>query len=89
MAWLLAHLSEFSAVGAVVVFFWGIWTYLDQRRRESDQRGRESSERQFEMYHRLVKELVSPDDKTQATWIDRQGAVVFELRHFPRSRKEC
>ncbi|MBV9762857.1 MAG: hypothetical protein JO340_20020 [Acidobacteriaceae bacterium] len=36
--------------------------------------------RQFEIYHRLIKELVEPNDK--GTYIDRQCAVVFELRRF-------
>lgn len=77
LAWLLAHTAALSAFGAAVAFVWSIAKYLMQR-------GRESRERQFKTYHRLVKELVSPDPATGSTWIDRQAAVVFELRHFPR-----
>jgi hypothetical protein len=32
----------------------------------------------------LLKELVSPDEKTAATRVDWQVAVVFELRNFER-----
>ena len=49
-----------------------------------DQRRRESNERQFEAYHKLIKELVSPDSDSGVMWIQRQAAVIFELRHFPR-----
>ena len=77
LAWLLAHTAALSAFGAASAFVWSIAQFLLQRRRES-------RERQFETYHRLVKELVSPDPGTGTTWIDRQAAVVFELRHFPR-----
>jgi hypothetical protein len=77
LAWLLAHITALSAFGAAIAFIWSVAQFLAQRRRES-------RERQFETYHRLVKELVSPDSATGTTWIDRQAAVVFELRHFPR-----
>jgi hypothetical protein len=46
----------------------------------------EAKSRQFEIYHRLIKELVEPAEKG-ATYIDRQCAVVFELRRFRRYRE--
>jgi hypothetical protein len=39
---------------------------------------------QFDAYHRLVKELVQGDGTSEPISLDRQMAVVFELRHFPR-----
>lgn len=45
----------------------------------------EAKSRQFEVYHRLIKELVQPSEKD--LYIDRQCAVVFELRHFKRYRQ--
>ena len=77
LAWLLAHGPALSALGAGIAFIWSVAQFLVQRQRES-------RERQFKTYHRLVKELVSPDPATGSTWVDRQSAVVFELRHFPR-----
>jgi hypothetical protein len=47
-------------------------------------RARDQRTRDFEAYHRLIKELVSPDDSSGLTRVDRQTAIVFELRHFPR-----
>ena len=45
---------------------------------------RDARNREFETFHRLVKELVEPGEKSGVTYIDRQCAVVFELRHFKR-----
>ncbi len=44
----------------------------------------DAKNRQFEAYHRLIKELVKPEDGQ--THVDRQCAVVFELVRFKRYR---
>src|ERR1022692_1463006 len=77
LTWLSAHATSLAALGTAVAFVWSVWQYVDQRRRESN-------DRQFEAYHKLVKELVSPDPESKVLWIQRQAAVIFELRHFPR-----
>ncbi len=46
----------------------------------------EAKSRQFEIYHRLIKELVEPSDKG-TLYVDRQCAVVFELRRFKHYRQ--
>lgn len=76
--------SNVQVIGILVAIFsaiagalWQAWRYASDRRREANQR-------QFEAYHRLVKELVSPEEESGAMYADRQSAVVFELRHFPR-----
>lgn len=75
--WLTSNLTSISAFGAAVAFAWSAIQFILVRRHE--QRTHE-----FETYHRLIKELVQPDATSQSTWIDRQVAVVFELRNFPR-----
>jgi hypothetical protein len=72
-----SNAAGLSAVAAAATFIWSVFQFIATRRK--DQRARE-----FETYHRLIKELASPDQDTKVTWIDRQVAVVFELRHFPR-----
>ncbi len=52
------------------------WRYLAQKRKEL------RSER-FNIYHRLIKQLVEPEDEKIPIKLDRQLAVVFELRRFP------
>jgi hypothetical protein len=42
--------------------------------------------REFEAYHRLIKELVQPSEGP-CTYVDRQCAAVFELRRFGHYRE--
>jgi hypothetical protein len=44
-------------------------------------RSSDAKNRQFEAYHRLVKELVQPSENGK-TYVDRQCAALFELRRF-------
>jgi len=60
-----------------VAFIWSTTQQMAQRRAEAD-------ERQFQAFHRLVERLVSPERNEGLVYIDRQAAVIFELRHFPR-----
>jgi hypothetical protein len=66
-----------GVIGAAISFSWSVIQFILVRQKEF-------REKKFEAYHRLVKELVSPDPETKVLWLDRQAAVVFELRHFPR-----
>ena len=76
-AWLAKNIAALSALGAAIAFAWSVIQFILVR-------GREQRLQEFEAYHRLIKELVQPDPTSQAPWIDRQVAVVFELRHFKR-----
>jgi len=72
MDWELA-----AKVIAVGVPLSGIVQWMAQRRGQA-------KKDQFDAYHRLVKELVQGDSTTaETTFLDRQMAVVFELRSFP------
>jgi hypothetical protein len=75
--WLTSNATALAILLAALTFVWPVVQFILVRRKE--QRTHE-----FEAFHRLIKELVSPDSDTQSTWLDRQMAVVFELRHFPR-----
>jgi hypothetical protein len=70
-------LGLISALGAAGAFVWSNIDLVLARRREREAR-------EFEAFHKLLKELVSPDEKTAATRVDWQVAVVFELRNFER-----
>jgi hypothetical protein len=48
------------------------------------QRRAEAEERQFQAFHKIVEKVVSPEPTAGVFYVDRQAAVVFELRHFPR-----
>ena len=69
--------AAFSAIGAAVAFIWSIVQFFSVR-------AREARSREFETFHRLIKELVEPPSEGPGLFIDRQCAVLFELRFFPR-----
>ncbi len=69
--------GQFSAIGAALVFLFGVYKYLHDQRQFHRWK-------EFEVFHKLVRELVEPDAKDQAMYIDRQAAVIFELRSFKR-----
>jgi hypothetical protein len=75
--WITSNVGGIGLLGAIATFAWPIIQFVLIRRREQ-----RTSE--FEVYHRLIKELVSPNSNDGGMWIDRQIAVVFELRNLPR-----
>jgi hypothetical protein len=73
----LSNTALLSILGSALAFMWSTYQQIAQRKAEA-------REREFHNFHKLVKQLVSPDSESETTFIDRQGAVAFELRHFPR-----
>jgi hypothetical protein len=45
-----------SAIGAFATFAWSAYQFLDVR-------ARDSREREFQAYHKLIKELVQPESE--------------------------
>ncbi|MCX7099371.1 MAG: hypothetical protein NTV43_15860 [Methylococcales bacterium] len=66
-----------SIITAALTSIWTVYEHFDAKRKERDWQ-------EFESYHKLIKELVEPDKETGFIMLDRQIAVVFELRHFKR-----
>ncbi|SIN93229.1 hypothetical protein SAMN02745161_1253 [Halodesulfovibrio marinisediminis DSM 17456] len=64
-----------SAVLAAIPLLWLAFQYILQKRQEQ-------KNRRFETYHALIKELVEGEDSKGPLFLDRQLAVVFELRRF-------
>ena len=77
LEWIKENLTALGALGAAAAFIWPAIQFVLGRRQ--DRRIRE-----FNTFHRLIKELAEPDEKSGATRVDRQIAIVFELRHFRR-----
>lgn len=44
----------------------------------------EQQAKEFDNYHRLIKELVQPEKPDEPIYVDRQAAIIFELRNFKR-----
>lgn len=69
--------TAFSAVGAAIAFVWSVFQFFSVR-------AREAHTREFETFHKLIKELVEPASEGAGFYVERQCAVLFELRFFPR-----
>ena len=77
MTWLAQNAASLGFVGASIAFAWSAVQFVLGRKTEL-------RSQDFNRYHQLIKELVSPDPTTNSTSVDRQMAVVYELRHFTR-----
>jgi hypothetical protein len=66
-----------GVAGGAVTFIVGLWKYFCER--SESHRWKE-----FEVFHKLVKELVEPADSSKPMYLVRQCAVVYELMHFKR-----
>jgi hypothetical protein len=66
-----------SASMGLLTFFWTAYKYFDTRKRDQDLK-------EFENYHKLIKELVQPEDEKERMYVDRQTAILYELRNFKR-----
>jgi hypothetical protein len=75
VAWLSSNAAALSISGAAIAFIVSTALQVFQRRAEA-------AEKQFQAYHELLERLVSRG--RDGMYVDRQAAIVFELRHFPR-----
>ena len=71
--WLNENAGAMGLLLAALPFLWAGWRYLSQKRQEL-------RSQRFEVYHKLLKELVVGD--SAGTYLDRQIAIIFELRRF-------
>jgi hypothetical protein len=69
--------TQLSAIGASIAFAFGVYKFQTERRSAHFWR-------EFEVYHKLVKELVEPPSEKGALYVDRQAAIMFEMRNFKR-----
>ena len=74
--WLNDNAGPLGVIFGVLPIAWAVWRYLALKHQEL------RSER-FTVYHELIKQLVEQEEKDRPKMLDRQLAVVFELRRFP------
>lgn len=65
--------GAFSAIGAAIAFVWSVVQFFSARTREA-------RFREFETFHKLIKEITEPQNTNNY----RQIAALFELRFYPR-----
>ncbi|HEY7937453.1 MAG TPA: hypothetical protein VID26_10040 [Candidatus Limnocylindrales bacterium] len=80
ISWINQNAQAISIYVAVVVAVVpALWAFALNLRL----RNKALQHERFNIYHDLVRQLVQPDAPGGAMSIDRQIAVVFELRNFP------
>lgn len=77
MTWLTTHQAAIAIVLAALAFLGQFIQFIVTHNNDA-------KNRQFEAYHRLIKELVKREDG--ATYVDRQCAAIFELVRFNQYR---
>ncbi len=73
--WLNDNAGALGVLFVVLPLAWSAWAYLSLKRREL-------REHRFQTYHKLIQQLVEREDPNLPMKLDRQIAVVFELRNF-------
>lgn len=66
-------------VAIAIVVIPAAWTFLRYLRLKN----RELHFERFRIYHQIIRDLVQPDSSGESMYLDRQIAIVFELRNFP------
>jgi hypothetical protein len=74
---LSTHGAGLGILGAAIAFSWSVFQFFSVR-------AREARAREFETFHKLIKELVEPPAPGASLFVDRQCAILYELRFFPR-----
>jgi len=74
-SWLTENAAALGIVLAALPIIWAVIQFILIRRAEAKRI-------RFETYHSLVKQLVERENPDQPMRLDRQIAVIFELRNF-------
>ena len=69
--------TQLSALGAAAAFIFGVYKFQSERNASHYWK-------EYEAYHKVVKELVEPSSPNAGMYIDRQTAAIYELRFYPR-----
>ncbi len=79
ITWLATNAQTISIVVAILIAvvpaILSFISYLNLKNKEL-------RHERFKIYHEFIRELVQPDSPGQAMSMDRQIAIVFELRNF-------
>ncbi|WP_010483162.1 hypothetical protein [Pseudomonas sp. S9] len=74
-AWLNANSGVLALLLVLLPLCWSVYTHLSIKKQDL-------KERRFDAYHKLIQQLVERERNDMPLRIDRQIAVVFELRNF-------
>ena len=68
---------QIYVLGVTITFLFGVYKFYIRRKTELYWK-------EFEIYHKLLKDLVQPEVENGSVYLDRQVAIVFELKNFKR-----
>ena len=77
LEFLKSYGSQISALGAAISFIFAAFKFQAERKAAHFWK-------EFEVYHKLVKELVEPPTDGKGLYVDRQTSILFEMRNFKR-----
>jgi len=75
--WLSTYSGALLVILAVIPILWGSFSYIKIKNKEANYL-------HFKTYHELIQQLVEPKDTVSGMKVDRQVAVIFELRYFKK-----
>ena len=68
---------QIYVLGVTITFLFGVYKFYIRRKTELYWK-------EFEIYHKLLKDLVQPEVENGSVYLDRQVAIIFELKNFKR-----
>lgn len=74
-SWISTNAPTLGIFLGAIPTIWAIIQYILNKRAEEKRL-------QFETFHKLIKQLVEREDPNQPMRLDRQIAIIFELRDF-------
>ena len=69
--------TQLSAIGAMFAFIFAIYKYHIERKTTLYWK-------EFDIFHKLIQGLVEPSTEKHSMYLDRQIAIIFELRNYKR-----
>lgn len=68
---------QIYVLGVTITFLFGVYKFYIRRKTELYWK-------EFEIYHKLLKDLVQPEVENGSVYLDRQVAIIFELKNFKK-----
>ena len=65
--------TQISSIIAMLAFVFAVYKYIDEKKRSLFWK-------EFEVFHKLIKDLVEPTSDKDTMYLDRQIAIIFELK---------
>lgn len=82
--WIISNISSLGSYIALATFLLSVVTFAFSAYRYVTTRRDAQLQVEFEIYHKLIAQLVGSERNTDTMKLDSQVAIVFELQRFKR-----